>query len=191
MKRIFAAIDIYDDARHEISNYTKKLRSEFSDLRVGWERAEKLHLTLKFFGDVDDRELEKIIEAAARTADDFSPFDLQITCTGAFPSARNTRILWLGVKDDPGNLRGLNERFEEKCATVKFPKETRMFKPHLTIARLREPHLSSELVKKHLQNDFVSPIFSVSEIVVYESRLQKTGSNYIAVARKKLTEIRA
>lgn len=181
MKRIFAAIDISDDARREISNYIENLRDEFSGLRVGWERAEKLHLTLKFFGDVEEKSLEKIIEAAAQTANAFSPFDLQIVGTGAFPSKRNAKILWLGVKDDAENLRRLNEIYEKECAMRSFPKETRIFKPHLTIGRLREPHFSKGLTEKHLQNQFAAPAFTVSEIVVYESRLQKSGSAYFRV----------
>ncbi len=185
MKRIFTAADVSDEARRLISNYIEDLRGEFPQIRVGWERAEKLHLTLKFFGDVAEKNLEKIIEAAAQTARAFTNFDLQIVGTGAFPSARNARVLWLGVKDDAGNLLRLNKRFEEECARRNFPKEARTFKPHLTIARLREPRFSQTLIEKHLRNEFVSPAFEASELVIYESRLQRTGSIYSVVGCKK------
>jgi len=54
MKRIFTAIDISGEARKMAADYIENLRGEFSQIRVGWERAEKLHLTLKFFGDIDE-----------------------------------------------------------------------------------------------------------------------------------------
>ncbi len=62
MKRIFLAVDISEQARSQISDYIESLRREFPRLRVGWERAEKLHLTLKFPGDIDDVQLQKTVD---------------------------------------------------------------------------------------------------------------------------------
>ena len=53
-RRIFIAVDISDDARRSVDGYITELRSRFSDVRVGWERPEKLHFTLKFLGQVED-----------------------------------------------------------------------------------------------------------------------------------------
>ena len=54
MKRIFIAVDIPDEARRIIASYIEELRRRFPNARVGWERPEKLHLTLKFIGRIDD-----------------------------------------------------------------------------------------------------------------------------------------
>lgn len=178
MQRIFTAIDISDEACQKVSDYIENLHGEFSNLRVGWERAEKLHLTLKFTGDIDREQLKSLIEAVEATVEQISKFKLQISETGAFPSPRNARILWLGVRDEQGNMQQLNEILETECERKGFEKEKRNFKPHLTIARLREPAKSKELVVKHLRNDFGAIEFAVSEIVIYESRLQKSGSIY-------------
>jgi len=188
MQRIFTAIDISDEARRKISEYIEDLRGEFSDLRVGWERAEKLHLTLKFLGDIDEMRLKSLFEAVEETAGQLLNFKLQISGTGAFPSPRNARILWLGVRDERGSLPRLNEILETECERKGFEKERRNFKPHLTIARLREPPQSKELVGKHLRNDFASIEFEVSEIVIYESQLQKSGSIYSIVSKHKFKE---
>jgi len=188
MQRIFTAIDISDEARRKISDYIEDLRGEFSDLRVGWERVEKLHLTLKFLGDIDEKRLKSLVDAVEETAGQLLNFKLQISGTGAFPSPRNARILWLGVRDERGSLPRLNEILETECERKGFEKERRNFKPHLTIARLREPPQSKELVGKHLHNDFASIEFAVSEIVIYESQLQKSGSNYSIVSKHKFKE---
>jgi len=188
MRRIFTAIDISDEARRKSSDYIESMSGEFPNLRVGWERAEKLHLTLKFLGDIDEDRLKNLIEAVEKTAERFSIFKLQISETGAFPSPRNARILWLGVRDEPGNMRRLNEILETECERKDFEKEKRNFKPHMTIARLRQPPQSKELIEKHLHNDFVSIEFAVSEIVIYESRLQKSGSIYSIVTKHRLKE---
>jgi len=188
MKRIFTAIDISEKARRAVFAYTGKLRGEFPDLRVGWERAEKLHLTLKFLGDLEEKQLQNLIEAVEETAKQISNFKLQIFQTGAFPAKRNARILWLGLKDETEGLQKLNAILKNECAINGFAKEARDFKPHLTVARLREPNKSKELVERHLAEEFESAEFTVSEIVIYESRLQPNGSVYAIASKHRLKE---
>lgn len=189
MKRIFAAIDISDEARRDISGYIETLREQFPNVRVGWENPEKIHLTLKFFGDVDDVQLHNLIEAVEKTAGEISPFKLQISDTGVFPSVRKRRILWLGVKDETESLGRLNEIFERECEQIGFPREKRIFKPHLTIARLREPQKSGELARIHRANEFAAIDFTVGELIVYQSELRAQGSRYTPVFRRDFLQI--
>jgi 2'-5' RNA ligase len=188
MKRIFAAVDISEEARRRVSEYSAALRREFPDLRVGWEKAEKLHLTLKFLGETNEAQLNDLTEIVDKIAEQISTFSLQITATGVFPSPRKPRILWLGVNDKTESLLKISELLETGCERIGFPKENRNFKAHLTVGRLREPHKSIEIARKHLQNEFEPVEFEVSEIVIYESKLQSTGSIYSVVSKHKLEE---
>jgi 2'-5' RNA ligase len=188
MKRIFTAIDISEETREKAAGYVKQMRGEFPNLRVGWEKPEKLHLTLKFLGDIDEIELDNLIGAVENTAKRISKFNLQITQTGAFPSVKKARVIWLGVKDASENLQKLNEILEAECAAKNFARETRSFKPHLTIARLREPQNSKTLIEKHLENEFEAAEFEVSEITIYESVLQKSSSIYTVVSKSELNK---
>lgn len=189
-KRIFTAIDISEEARRKASAYIDNLRREFPKIRVGWEKPEKLHLTLKFLGDTSEEQLRKLTEAVEKTTKIISnsgfqknDFNFQIQGTGVFPSPKRARVLWLGLIDEKGILSEINEALETECERLGFEKENRKFKPHLTIARLREPQFSGKLVEKHLQNEFEPVEFEVSEIVIYESKLQPTGSIYSKVSR--------
>ena len=186
MKRIFAAINISDEARAKVAGYIENLRREFSNLRVGWDKAEKLHLTLKFLGETDEKQLGNLTEAVENIARQVSDFKLQIVGTGVFPAKRNARILWLGIVDENDSLLQLNEILERECEKKGFQKERRNFKAHLTIARLREPDKSKRLVEKHLQNEFSPVEFAVSELAIYESKLQSTGSIYETIKNVKL-----
>lgn len=188
MKRIFAAVDISDDARRRAAEYISDLRNEFPSVRAGWEKAEKLHLTLKFLGDVDDTELQNFIGAVEETVKRIAPFDLRIAGTGVFPSKQRARVLWLGVVDEKGNLRRLNEILETESERKNLRRETRIFKPHLTIARLREPSNSARLTETHLNNGFQSNEFSASGITIYESVRQKSGSVYSVISKRKLKQ---
>lgn len=183
-KRIFTAIDISQPARQKVSDYIETLRREFSNIRAGWEKAEKLHLTLKFLGDIDEKQLKDLENAVLNSVNVFSKsenianFKVQISDTGVFPAKRNAKILWLGLHDESENLAKINQVLEAECEKIGFEREKRNFKPHLTIARLREPHKSRNLVEKHLENAFEPVEFTVSEIVIYESKLLPTGSIY-------------
>ena len=136
-------------------------------------------------GNTGEAQLRNLTEAVEETVKQISNFNLQIKATGAFPSKRNARVLWLDVRDGRGSLQKLNKILETECAKRDFAKETRNFKAHLTIARLREPHKSKELVEEHLSNDFDSAEFTVSEITIYESQLLKSGSIYSVVSKHK------
>lgn len=181
--RIFAAIDISDSARCVVSSYIERLRYEFPQARVGWTRAEKLHLTLKFFGETNEAQLSKLAEAVEAVAKDFSPFDLQIVGAGVFPSPRKARVLWLGARAENDNLRKLSERLEDECARRGFPKDNRIFKAHLTIARLKQ-NADAALIEKHLDTNLApSEPFQVSEITIYQSELLPRGSRYKIISK--------
>ncbi len=189
MKRIFTAIDISEEARQKASDYIADLRAEFPNVRVGWDKPEKLHLTVKFLGDLDESRLQDLSETVNETAKQFSKFKLRISKTGVFPSVRKARVLWLGVEDKKGSLRKLNEILEGACERKGFAKGMRNFKAHLTMARLREPHQARELIERHLQNEFESDEFTVDKITIYESRLESTGSVYSIIGEKQFVNL--
>lgn len=184
-KRIFTAVDISDEARQKVSVCIESLRRQFPDLPVGWVKPEKLHLTLKFFGDVGEigfKNVEKAVEQTVHQISEFkfqiSDFKLKIHSTGVFRNVRNPKILWIGLEDNADLLKTTNEVLENECAKIGFAKEKRIFKPHLTIARLREPHKSKKLAETHLKREFPPIEFEVKSIAIYESTLLQTGSIY-------------
>ncbi len=186
-KRIFTAIDIPEFERRSIFRLTERLRSEFPDARANWEKPEKLHLTLKFLGDIDEARLAEFIEAVEETSKKIRPFHLQTSGTGGvFPSARKARVLWLGFADETGSLPKLNEILESECEKRGFVREKREFKAHLTIARFREKP-NEFLVEQFLHTSRPpSPPFEISEITIYRSELLPHGSIYKVISKVKL-----
>lgn len=187
MKRIFIAVNISDEARRRAAAHIDGLRARFMKLRVGWERPEKLHLTLKFFGDVNEDQLGQLNKATEQAASVVEPFRLSTAETGVFPSIRKARVLWLGVVDPGGEFRRFHQMLETECEKAGFAPESRDLKPHLTIARLREPERSAGLAAAHLRAEIEPVEFLVPEVVIYESRLGPTGSVYTPVFKYKLT----
>ena len=176
-KRIFVAVDISEEARRAVKKYISELKREFPNVKVGWEKAEKLHLTLKFLGDSDEKQIGKIFEIAENISKSNSVLKLQIANPNAFLASRNAQVLWLGVDGDVEKLQKINSVLENECEKLGF-KKNKKFKPHLTIGRIRELKNSDDLVRKHLENKFEPAEFEVASIVFYESKLQPTGSVY-------------
>ena len=183
MKRIFVAVDVSDEARHTVAAYIETLRNEFPKVRVGWDKAEKLHLTLKFLGDANEKEVAELQNILDKISTNISNFKLQISKTGVFPDAKKPRVLWINVIDEQGNLAKISDLLESECEKIGFARESRKFIPHLTIGRIREPNNAKELAQRHLQNIFAPVEFEVSEIVIYESKLLPTGSDYSVVSK--------
>ena len=185
--RAFIAVDISEEARRLVAERINFLRARFSDLRVGWDKPEKLHLTLKFLGEIPPEKLPQVIAAVENAAKEIEPFSLVLEGAGAFPPRSAARVLWLGVNDESQNLSELQKRLETETEQIGFERERRAFKPHLTIARLKEPGKSRNLTDLHLQTEFTTVNFPVSEIVVYKSDLRPTGSIYTPLARIDLS----
>jgi 2'-5' RNA ligase len=186
MKRIFVAVDISEQARRRVAAYIESLQTEFRPVRVGWDKPEKLHLTLKFLGETEENRLAELRKIVAKCAGEISNFKLRIGGTGIFPNERNARVLWIDATDETGSLARINTFLEAECEKIGFPKEKRGFVPHLTIGRVREPHGARNLAQKHRQNNFEPVEFEVSEIVIYESKLLPTGSVYSVVSKHAL-----
>lgn len=186
--RVFIAVDISAEARQLVAERITFLRTRFSDLRVGWDKPEKLHLTLKFLGEVSVEKLPEVIAAVENAAKEIEPFSVVLEGAGAFPPRGAARVLWLGVKDESQNLSEFQKQLENETEPIGFDREKRAFKPHLTIARLKEPEKSRNLTDLHLQTEFSAVDFSVSEIVVYKSNLRPTGSIYTPLAKIGLSK---
>jgi RNA 2',3'-cyclic 3'-phosphodiesterase len=183
-KRVFIAVDISDEARRKIAAYIENIKRMSPQSKIKWERADKLHLTLKFLGDVDAQQLHDLDIAVREVALLHSPFDISVEGTGVFPGVRDPRILWIGIKGD--QIAAIAGELDAACEPRGFEREKRAFHPHLTIARIRDPRHSSEVVEAHLQNDFAPLSFPVSQIAIYESQLLRTGSVYSLVSKHGL-----
>lgn len=186
--RLFAAVELSDDARRAAAAHAARLRaSQPPGVRVGWEREEKLHLTLKFFGGVEPERAGALSDALARTAADARPLSLSLEAAGVFPTPARPAVLWLGLSDTAGELARLHARLEDACAAAGFPRERRPFSPHVTLARVRAATRETrQLARRHIELAFAPVAFEVSEIVLMSSRLGPGGSVYTPLSRHEL-----
>ncbi|HLO00584.1 MAG TPA: RNA 2',3'-cyclic phosphodiesterase [Pyrinomonadaceae bacterium] len=184
--RVFCAINLAPDTRELVLQYIERLKRAVPEMRASWARAESLHLTLKFLGDIPQTSVERLSNAAARAVAGASPFSVVLEGTGIFPTPRQPRVLWIGINDLSRQLVALHERLEEESVPEGFAREARNFQPHLTIARLRRPEHARALASTHRQMEFPPVEVLVSELLVVRSELTTEGSRYATVSRHQL-----
>lgn len=186
--RLFCALELSDEARAAASAHAAALRETLAaPARVSWERAEKMHLTLKFFGDVEAARAGALSAALARAAASAGTLALRLEGTGVFPSPGRPNVLWLGVADGAGGLPRLHARVEQECAAAGFAREARPFHPHVTLARVRQANRETRaLAHRHAETGFGPVAFGVKEIVLMRSDFGPGGSTYTALSRHEL-----
>lgn len=181
-RRIFLGIDISDAAREACVRHVEELRGRFPGARVGWERPEKMHVTLKFLGDTTDDILGQLGEKIGEVVRGQTEFPTSLLRTGVFPNQSRPRIIWVGLGDSQQRLEQMHRSIEAICAEFGYEKDTKRFTPHITTGRVREPQSASALARVHLETEIEPVEFSVSKVVIYESKLQATGSVYSSLS---------
>jgi 2'-5' RNA ligase len=111
---------------------------------VAWVRAEQLHFTVRFLGEVSEELVSRLSEELAPVLATHEAFDIELAGAGAFPAVERPRVIWVGVHD-PTRLQSLAAKVEGVVRALGFPAEAREFVPHLTLGRVKRPLSGTEL----------------------------------------------
>jgi len=135
--RSFVAIELPEEAKKGLASLRRELERDEHRF-VKWVDPGGIHLTLKFLGDVPSKRVIEITEAMKKAAQGISPFLLEISGLGAFPSLKQARVVWVGIGGELDKLSALQQNIDSALAALRFTREQRPFVPHLTLARIRE-----------------------------------------------------
>jgi len=179
--RLFVAIVPPPAALDELSAVVEPLRVAAPELR--WASSASWHLTLAFLGEVDERLLPELNTRLQRAAGRHPSRELTIAGAGAFPSATRARVLWAGIRADSRGLAALaaSVAAAARRAGAPPPDEGRKYRPHLTLARCREPAAVAELIQPLAA--FSGAPWTAQSIHLIHSILSSRGPRYEGVAR--------
>lgn len=175
--RLFLAINPDPGVRRAVIDATADLRVAAPTLT--WIDEPRVHLTLKFLGEQDDAVVAPLGEALDRVALRHRRFAMRIKDVGAFPNFRRARVVWMGVDRD-SRLELLHHDVELACETLGFALEGRAFRPHLTLARVRDRAPEDDLRRLSRASkrvDFECET-EVSSIDLMRSHADRGGSRY-------------
>ncbi len=135
---------------------------------------EQRHLTLQFLGNRAD--LDAVADALHALA--MAQGEVRLGGSGAFPSARRARVLWLGVASGAAFLAQLAAAVGALLAPLGHEPEHREYHPHVTLARWKTPTDARPTIAT-IGDGLVGAPFTVDEVVLYESRLRRDGAQYL------------
>ncbi|MBI5217792.1 MAG: RNA 2',3'-cyclic phosphodiesterase [Bacteroidia bacterium] len=170
MKRLFIAVDI------KFSEETKKIIYDIFQqlspaLRAKWVNPDNAHITLKFLGDTDENKIETIASLLKNVAEENQCCDIEITRLGVFKNMKSPSVLWIGVSNGEA-LKQLSEKINDLLEKACIEKETKPFRAHLTIGRIKQVN-NFDTLKKIIEKyqDFVFGKIKISGFHLYESAL--------------------
>jgi 2'-5' RNA ligase len=173
--RLFVALQIPPAVRKNLVEFLAELRAISSQPR--WVRAENLHVTLKFIGEVQAEKLN-VIRAALSTVHSGQSVTLDFQGVGFFPNEKRPRVFWASIEAS-ANLSQLASDIDRAMEKLGIAPENRPFSAHLTLARFEPPGLPEKLrayIQENAQRKFGS--VAAKEFYLIESKLKPSGAEY-------------
>jgi 2'-5' RNA ligase len=188
--RIFIALDIDDAIRQRIQRFMEGVSGFAPDAR--WVRPESLHVTLKFVGERSNESVEEIKRALSGIRAE--PIEISFRGYGFFPTAKATRVFWVGIESGP-KLSSLAKAVDDATFALGIPKDDHPYTAHLTLARgggrsgapSRRKEDAPNKNFQRLQEKLAAlppPDFgtmTAHEFFLYESQLSPGGSRYTKI----------
>ena len=173
--RAFLAVDLDDDLKPKINRIIKEFKK--TDASIKYVDLANLHLTLKFFGDIDIEGIDLLSQRISDVVSDFEPFSIKIKGCGAFPNTNRIKVIWVGLEDD-AILKDLHDRLDAEFEKLGFELD-RKFSSHLTIGRMRSGK-NKDKVKSAIDSfgDVEIGEMNVDRIILKKSTLKPSGPIY-------------
>lgn len=182
MIRLFIALNIPDVIKSDLI----ELRNSVAGSNYKWEPKEKIHLTLKFIGDVKENLVDPI-SGALNLIENFNEFNCAITNFGFFYRDKKPSILWAGLKIDQ-SIFELVDKIESELEKFSIKREDRKFHPHLTLLRIKNDP-GENFVNSFKNFTFEPLVFSANSISLFKSELLPQGSKYFEIRNYKLKQL--
>lgn len=171
MLRLFTALPIPWD----VAETLKRRQTGLPGVR--WRPGEALHVTLAFYGEMDERTADDLASELERVATG-GPFEIALKGVGAFGDDHRSHTLWAGLEPNE-RLNVLAGRCRAAAERAGVRMETRVYRPHVTLAYLKtqtNPDRIGAWITGH--NLLHSPPIRVDRFGLYSSVLTGDGSVY-------------
>lgn len=174
MPRLFTAIDPPTATIERLRTFCDAQDVPFE---ARWTPPSNYHITLRFIGEVDAGQADALDAALARV--EAAPFTVAPIGLNVLPSRRSPRVLMVAIEASAA-LQALYEAVSDALAEEGVARESRSYRPHLTIARLKNADPAD--VHRFLRNAPSLDLdpFLIHRFTLYESTLQPDGAVHTA-----------
>lgn len=182
--RLFTGLDLPSDVIHNLEALLDQLRPT---ARIQWSPPANLHLTTRFVGEWPEERLPDL-RAALAGLPGHPAIPIQVQKLGFFPNPHSPRVFWAGVEASP-DLAALAGETDRALGLLGLPPEGRPFRPHLTLARIKDPaplQKLREAIAALPSLEFGG--FTADRFFLYDSRRGPAGSVYTKLAEFPLSK---
>jgi RNA 2',3'-cyclic 3'-phosphodiesterase len=186
--RVFAGLPLPEAVAASVVTALAPARARFP---ARWVPGGNLHVTLRFFGDLEDAAVAAVKETLDHPELHRLAIASRLGAAGQFPPRGIPCVLWIGVDKGGAEVRAFWETLERLLAPLEraggplegLPRENRDFTPHITVARP-----GNSLIPSGWAAGTAIPAedFLFSECILYQSLLGREGAQYIALKRVTL-----
>jgi len=164
-KRVFLAVDIPEQWRSILKKHQLDLKEKYSKLRITPPR--NFHITITFFGFLDDPEIEKLQEDLTEIIIAVRQFLVKGSDCGHFYNMGRT-VFWYGISSEELT------KIAAKTNALTTEASELPYKGHVTLGRLNKQKIKDPQIMPKLS----LPKFLVEKIVLYKSLNDKHGPVY-------------
>jgi 2'-5' RNA ligase len=189
--RTFIAVDLPTTVLEALGQISSQLQEKLPGSAVRWVNYEKMHLTLKFLGDISRENIEMVEKILETEASKKNVMEIGIGGIGAFPKARHPRVIWIGV-EAPQDLFDLRRGIEDGVARLGYSYDKYEFTPHLTLGRISRKASARDVrlvgdVLHDFQVGFIG-VARIDAVHLYKSDLRPDGAIYTRLYSAKLLD---
>lgn len=170
--RAFIAIPVPTECLDSLEDFVGALKRLLPDAK--FVQRHQFHITLHFFGDINEDEARAISCAMEMVLKDEMGFRVTLSGLGTFPNERKPRVLWLGLKEGGLRCKEIHEKLGAHIRSLGIATEERDYNPHLTLARFKDFSRKRHLRLKDLPA--FDTVFFADKVVLYRSELRPSGA---------------
>jgi RNA 2',3'-cyclic 3'-phosphodiesterase len=178
--RLFIAVEVSPEVKAELATAQERLRR--GGAPVKWVAPEALHLTLHFLGETDAALLPRLDVALREALAGSTAIGLRLDGAGAFPNLRRPNVIWAGVAGAITALDRIQAATGAALESLGLPRETRPFRAHLTLGRVRREVAPAQLERLGEAIRSLPPVaprpWEVERVVLFRSELRPNGPVY-------------
>ena len=180
--RLFAAVDPDPPVRAAVARTARAAASRLEGDAPGsirWVAPEQMHVTLRFLGEVAEADADAV-RGVFRVPFETGAFNARVSRLEHFPASGAPRVVWLGIDEGRDGMIAVRTELDRRLASVGCPPETRPFRAHLTLGRMKQwPARSRHAVVRALSDVRPeTPRWVIDRVTLYESRLTPRGARY-------------
>lgn len=180
--RVFAAVDPDPAVRAAAERAGRAVAGRLetgAHERVRWVAPERLHVTLRFLGEVTEADADAL-RAALRAPFETEAFPARASRLGCFPPSGPPRVLWLGIGEGSDGMAELRSELDRRLAPAGPPPDSRPLRAHLTLGRMKRWPARSRRDLDRILSEVrpETPGWLVDHVTLYESRQTPRGARY-------------